>query len=118
MYKALLACGLAAGPFYFAVSLAQAWTRPGFDLTRHPLSLLSTGDLGWIQITNFIVSGVLVVAGSVGMRRALRTGRASTWGPLLVGLFGVGLIGAGIFAPDPAAGFPPGTPATTTTIST
>ena len=34
------------------VSLTQAATRAGFDLTRHPLSALSNGDLGWLQITN------------------------------------------------------------------
>jgi hypothetical protein len=32
-------------------------------------------------------------------------------GPRLIALYGVGLIGAGIFVADPAFGFPPGTPA-------
>jgi hypothetical protein len=46
----------------------------GVDLSRHPLSLLSLGDLGWIQIANFVVTGVLYVACAVGMRRALGPG--------------------------------------------
>jgi hypothetical protein len=33
---------LAAGPIYVAVALVEAFTRPGFDLTRHSLSLLTT----------------------------------------------------------------------------
>lgn len=33
------------------------------------------------------------------------------WGALLLALFGLGLIGAGIFVADPMTGFPPGTPA-------
>ena len=109
--RALLACGVAAGPVYVGVSLAQALTREGFDLTRHSWSLLSTGDLGWIQITNFVVTGLLTAAGARGMRRALRGGRVGTWGPQLIGLYGVSLIAAGAFVADPMDGFPARTPA-------
>jgi hypothetical protein len=108
--KALLACGVAAAPLYVLIGVIQALTRAGFDPTRHPLSLMSNGDLGWIQIGNFILTGLLVVAGALGMRRALHPGRGGTWGPLLIGVYGVGLIGAGIFIADPMDGFPPGTP--------
>jgi hypothetical protein len=81
----LLACGIVAGPLFLAVALTQGFTRQGFDLSRHPLSLLSLGDLGWIQIANFVVTGVLYVACAVGMRRALGPGPGATWGPRLVG---------------------------------
>jgi Protein of unknown function (DUF998) len=109
--RALLACGVVAGPLFVAVALLQALTRDGFDLGRHPLSLLSLGELGWIQITNFVVAGLLVVAFAVGLRRVLHPGRGSRWGPLLVGLYGVGLIAGGVFVADAGAGFPPGAPA-------
>jgi len=115
--KALLACGIVAGPIYLVVGLVQAFTRPGFDITHHPLSLLSNGDLGWIQITSFVITGLLVIASAVRMRRVLHSGRGRTWGPLLVGVYGLGLIGAGIFKADPAMGFPVGTPADATAIS-
>ena len=108
--RALLACGIVAGPLYIVVALVQALTRDGFDLTRHAASLLSNGDLGWIQITNFVVTGLLIVACAVGMRQVLHPGRGGTWGPLLVGSYGVGLVAAGVFVADPAEGFPPGTP--------
>jgi hypothetical protein len=88
----------------------QMLVREGFDPTRHALSLLSNGELGWIQIANFLVTGLLVIACSVGMRQVLHPGPGGTWGPLLLGLYGLGLIGAGIFVADPALGFPPGTP--------
>jgi hypothetical protein len=39
------------------------------------------------------------------------------WGPLLLGLYGLGLVGAGIFTADPALGFPPGTPADARSVS-
>jgi hypothetical protein len=108
--RALLAGGIVAGPLFLAVALIQAFTREGFDLRRHPISLLSLGNLGWIQIANFVVAGVLCVACAVGMRRVLRSGRGRTWGPRLVGAFGVGLIMGGVFLADPGAGFPPGAP--------
>jgi|GEM_PF-1944360 len=71
MTKILLACGVVAGPVYLIAGLAQAFTRPGFDITRHDLSLLSNGDLGWIQVANLIITGLLVIASAVGMRQAL-----------------------------------------------
>jgi hypothetical membrane protein len=115
--RSLLICGLIAGPFYIVVGLIQALTRPGFDLMRHDLSLLANGDLGWIQITNLVLTGLLVIAGAVGMWRALPAGRGRTWGPILLGVYGLGLIGAGFFTADPAFGFPPGTPADAHAIS-
>ena len=115
--RALLICGLIAGPFYIVVSLIQALTRPGFDIMRHDLSLLANGDLGWIQITNLVLTGLLVGAFAVGMRQALPAGQGRTWGPILLGVYGLGLIGAGFFTADPAFGFPPGTPADAHAIS-
>ena len=109
--RVLLICGLIAGPFYIVVGLIQALTRPGFDLLRHDLSLLANGDLGWIQITNLVLTGLLVAAFAVGMRQALSAGPGWTWGPILLGIYGLGLIGACFFTADPAFGFPPGTPA-------
>jgi Protein of unknown function (DUF998) len=109
--RLLLSCGIVAGPLFMAVALAQAFTRPGFDLRRHAISMLSLGELGWIQVANFIVTGLLTAAMAVGVRRALRSGRAGTWGPILLGAYGLGLLGAGIFSTDPAMGFPAGAPA-------
>ena len=112
--RALLGCGIAAGPLFVLVTAAQVLTREGFDLGRHPISLLALGELGWIQVANFVVAGLLVVAGAVGMRRVLHPGRAGTWGPLLVGAFGVGLALGGVFPADPYLGFPVGSPAPAT----
>ena len=44
--RALLAAGVVAGPLFYVMVGIQALTRPGFDIRRHPLSLLSLGDLG------------------------------------------------------------------------
>jgi hypothetical protein len=107
--RGLLACGALAGPLFIAVVVVQALTRDGYDLGEHPLSLLTLGDLGWIQSANFVAAGVLVAAFAVGLRRALR-GRGARSTPLLISCFGLGLVVAGVFTPDPSLGFPPGAP--------
>jgi hypothetical protein len=108
--RTLLGGGAAASPIFIAVAMVQAATRTGFDPVEHPLSLLSVGDLGWIQIANFVLSGLLFLAAAVGMRRVLSPGPASIWGPRLIGAFGAALIVGGVFVSDPGLGFPPGTP--------
>jgi hypothetical protein len=107
--RRLLACGMIAGPLFVAVGLIQALTIPGFDLTRHALSLLETGPFGGIQIANFLISGSLLLAYAAGLRQAWRRSPGGRWAPLLVGVCGLGFIGGGLFHPDPGLGFPPGT---------
>ena len=107
---ALLRCGMIAGPLFLVVSFLQAVTLHGFDLERHPFSLLSLGGFGWIQIANFVVAGALFVGCAIGLRQRMPPGRGATWGPLLYGLFGIALAGGGVFVSDAADGFPPGTP--------
>jgi hypothetical protein len=102
----LLGWGLVAGPLYVGVSLAQALTRPGFDLTRHAWSLLANGPGGWIQTANLLLSGVLLIAFAAGVRRSLGT----RWAAGLLAVFGASMIAAGLLRADPAQGFPPGTP--------
>ena len=106
--RSLLLCGVLVSPLFYCVVFAQALTRQGFDIKRAPLSLLSLGDLGWIQIANFIVTGLLALACAVGVRRAFGAGKAGTWGPVLISTYGLGLILAGLYHPDPGYGFPPG----------
>ncbi|MGY0231917.1 DUF998 domain-containing protein [Longispora urticae] len=108
--RALLTCGVVAAPLWAVVSLTQAATREGFDITRHPLSALSNGSLGWLQITNFVLAGVLTLLGASGLHRAMRGTPGGTWAPRLVRAAGVGLVGAGVFVMDAADGFPVGTP--------
>ncbi|PWR08365.1 DUF998 domain-containing protein [Micromonospora acroterricola] len=106
--RALLAGGVLAGPIFVGSALLQALTRDGFDFRRHPVSVLSTGDLGWIQIATFLVTGALCLAAAGALRRSADT--ESVWVPRLLGLYGLGLMGAAIFSADPADGFPVGTP--------
>ncbi|MCF2529284.1 DUF998 domain-containing protein [Yinghuangia soli] len=106
---ASLACAVVAGPLWVAVSAAQAAAREGFEPTRHPLSALATGSLGWVQIANFVVAGVLIAAGATGLRRALAGAVGGVWVPRLARTAGFGMIAAGLLTMDPADGFPVGT---------
>lgn len=108
--RRLLACGALGAIGFVAVFLLDGATRPGYDPTYHPVSALSLGERGWLQILNFVVTGTLMLAFAVGLRRHLRPGPAAVAGPLLIGLFGLSLIGSGAFAMDPMRGYPPGTP--------
>lgn len=106
----LLMSGIAAAIVFPTAVAIQVAAREGFDLAVHPLSMLSLGDAGWIQITNFIVTSSLFLAFAVGLRRVLGSGRGGRWGPRLFGFYGLVVVAAGIFPVDPMLGFPPGTP--------
>jgi hypothetical membrane protein len=106
--RILLLCGAIAGPLFILTVLLQDYTRPGFDPRTQALSLLSLGPLGWVQTVNFVLAGVLNLLYAVGLWRTLHPGRAGTWGPILIGAYGLGLIVVGVFHTDPANGYPPG----------
>jgi hypothetical protein len=103
----LLACGFA--PLMFlVVILVQDALRPGYDGINRWGSELSNGNWGWVQIANFVVTGLLTIAFAVGVRKALRDGPGSKAIPWLTGVLGSGLIVAGVFVTDPDPGFPLG----------
>ena len=105
-----LIMGGAIGPLLFIiVLLIEGATRPGYSAWHHYGSSLSLGDQGWIQIANFLVCGLLTLCFAMGLRQVFRTGRGSVWGPILLGVFGLTLIVAGLFVTDPSLGYPPGT---------
>jgi len=106
--RTLLIAGIVAGPLFVAVVLVQTVTHQGFDLVRLPLSLLSLGDFGWIQRINFVACGALSLTCALAMRR-LCSGVGGSLASVLIAVYGAGLVAAGIFPPDSALGFPPGT---------
>lgn len=108
--RLLLICGAVAGPLFIVSWLIQGLTRADYNPMRYAVSSLSVGESGWIQIVTFIITGLLILAFSIELRRRLQGPSGSVWGPLLIGLLGLGLIGAGIFVTDPLNGYPPGTP--------
>ena len=92
--KALLACGIIAGPLFIFIFLIEGATRINYSALRHPISSLSIGESGWIQVANFISTGVLLFVFAFGLRSKL------------IGIVAIGLMGAGIFSTDPVYGYP------------
>ncbi|MDR7384543.1 DUF998 domain-containing protein [Promicromonospora iranensis] len=106
----------ALGSWLFIVTfLLDGWTRPGYRPVRHAVSALALGSRGWLQTTNFIVCGLAITAGAVGLASALD----SVLLALVVAVFGVALVASGVFPMDPMRAYPPGTPdETPTEVST
>jgi len=111
--RRLLQAGVISGPLFIAAVLVQAVFRPGFDLRVHLISLLSLGEFGFVQITNFAVCGVLCLLLAVGMWRMLHPGPGGTFGPIFTALHGALLIVVAFYVTDPVNGFPAGSVATT-----
>jgi len=107
--SALLTAGVAAGLLLTAVSYTLAFTRSGFDLTRHANSMLVLGDWGWIQSVDFVVCGLLLIAFGAGVWRVAAGIRSGRIAAVCVALYGLlaGVV-AGLNPTDPGSGFPPG----------
>lgn len=105
--RSLLGYGPLAGTVFVGSIFIQGLTRRGFSIPHDDASLLANGPLGWIQVATFLVAGAMTIAAAAGVRRAL----PSRWAPRLIGLYGAGLMAAGVFRADPADGFGPGAPA-------
>lgn len=107
--RRLLYCGLVAGPLFVLAFLIQGIAKSdGYEFLRHPVSSLELGENGWAQTATFLVCGTLTILFATGLWRSRLVGRA---GVVLVGIWGVGLLGAGVFTTSPVSGYPIGTPA-------
>ena len=106
----LVRCGVAAGPVFAAVFLAEGAVRDGYQPLRHPVSSLALGPRGWIQAGNFAVTGTMFLAAAAGLARAGERAASRRATPALIAAAGVGLLGSAVFTTDPVSGYPPGTP--------
>lgn len=104
----LLVAGAIGGPVFAVASLIQALTREGFDPLRHAVSQLALGPGAGVQVMTFVVSGVLMILGAVGLHQSLRGGRGARAVPVLIGIEGIAFIAAGLLPADPGNGYPPG----------
>jgi hypothetical protein len=100
----LLLVGVATAVVFAAVLIIEGALRPGYDPIYHTGSELELGERGWIQRSNFLLMGGGMFAYAVGVAQTLD----SLLGAVLLAIFACGLIVAGVFAPDPIRGYPPG----------
>ncbi len=97
--RTLAAIGI-AGPLVFAAAVLfqdavqyDHLVANGDDpLTTSPVSVNALGPYGWIQVLNFGVLGVSVMALAVAAHRGIQGDGRSVVGPALLGLWGVAFL--------------------------
>jgi hypothetical protein len=90
--------------------MVEGARRADYKPLRHPVSSLALGPRGWLQVTNFLVTGALYVAGAAGLARTTDGRGRDRLGATILCATGVGLLGSALFSTDPVSGYPPGTP--------
>ena len=93
--------GMIGSALFIAVFSVQGLLRPGYDPRSTFISELSIGSRGWIQILNFIILGLLFLVFTWGVAAEFREGKASRWGPILLGIIGFSFLVSGPFVTDP-----------------
>lgn len=95
------------GPALFLiVFIVEGFVRTGYSPLKDTVSALSLGGRGWIQITSFLICGILVTLMAFCMLRLLRDSGAGKASFILLVILGISLFLSGIFVMDIA-----GTPA-------
>jgi hypothetical membrane protein len=95
--------GMIAPVLFVAVFTIEGCLRPAYSpLTRY-VSELSLGPRGWVQITNFLLTGFLLLLFAIGVRAEFTEGAASRLGPLLLLVSALSLLFSGPFVLDPAS---------------
>jgi hypothetical membrane protein len=92
--------GVVAPVLFVGVFTVEGALRPGFSPLANYISTLSIGPRGWIQIVNFLVLGVSLLAFSAAVRAEFPDGKASRWGLVLLILLGILFVISGFFVTD------------------
>jgi Protein of unknown function (DUF998) len=111
MHWSLLIAGTAGAVAFNATYLIDGALRHGYDSLSQPVSALSLGPGGAVQVINFIAFGILGCLTAFAWRPTLAGGLGAVWYPRLAVLAGLAMICTGVFALDPGKGYPPGIPA-------
>jgi hypothetical protein len=90
---------------FVATFLVDGATRPGHKPSYHLVSSLALGSKGWVQTSNFVITGLLIPTAASGAWQTLQVVVA----PALLAVFGLSLVASGVFPMDAMRGYPPGT---------
>lgn len=101
--KWLLICGVIAGPLFIVTFLIQDSLRTDLNPIQNTVSALALGPHGWIQILNFLVTGILILLFARGIWNRFHDVRSRTLYTSLFGLLAISIIGAGLFTTFPAS---------------
>lgn len=81
--------------------LVLGMVKPGYDAKARFVSEGSIGELGWIQILNFVVFGTMQLAFAAALWNSYGNEVSGRIGAGLMAAVGAGLILAGVFVTDP-----------------
>ncbi len=93
--------GMLAPIIFVMIFTIEGFLRPGYDIFTMYISELSFGPRGWIQITNFIITGILLLIFTRGITTEFTEGKASRAGPILFAIIGSFLAMSGPLVMDP-----------------
>ncbi len=105
--RRLLGCGVAAGPVFVVVFVAEGAVRDGYRPLRHPVSSLALGPRGWIQAGNFPVAGTLFGAGFGQSPRLVNLAGLFQRASIITGFSWLTALSAQALRRMPAAAAPP-----------
>lgn len=103
--------GIIAPVLFVLVFTIEGLLRTGYHPREIFISALSLGPRGWIQITNFMIFGVLLFVFSRGVASEFQSGKASRSGPVLLMILAICYFLSGPFVMDPT-----GTPVDQTSV--
>ena len=99
--RRLALAGILGPPVFVIVFLVLGFIKPGYDPVVRFVSEGSIGELGWIQIVNFLVFGATLLVFSLALWQGFGARLSGRIGSVLIGIVGVGVVAAGVFAADP-----------------
>lgn len=96
LQTALLCSGVAGGVLFSTVYFCFGVISPNYYMIHEPISKLQLQSYGWIQSLNYIISGLLICAFAIALRKELVSGFGSVLIPFFHLLTGLGSILLGL----------------------
>src|SRR3569623_1658019 len=96
LQTALLCSGVIGAVLFTTVYFCFGVISPNYYMIHEPINHLQMQPYGWIQSLNYIVSGLLICAFAVALRKELVSGFGSTLIPFFHFLTGIGSIIMGL----------------------
>jgi hypothetical membrane protein len=99
--RGALLAGVIAPPLFVIVFLVDGAIHPDYNAMTDYVSELSRGELGWLQVLNFIILAVAMLTFAAGIRWGARRAPGSTAGAIIFAIIGALLVVGAIFTTDP-----------------
>jgi len=95
--RTLALAGIVGPVLFTGLVVLQGFLQPDYSHVRLPISALAAWPTGWIQNTNFFVTGGLLMAFAITLHRAVRPARQGRLGFPLLFVSAIALVCTGLF---------------------